>query len=458
MFVYLLASTASAASAASASAVRTYIGATKDVQHRLRQHNRELSGGAKCTAGRQWTLMCFTSGFPDWRATLQFEWAWKYMTKKQGKKGIAGRIAGLHALLQKEKPTSNALPYKNWSDNFTLHVPSETHGQLEKIEGWSALTSGSRSDHRLTSSPTSLSYILLPIMSSSSSSSSSSVSNDVIMSLVTQMAETNKLLTRLLIAQGAAAGLDLSDMKPDGKGKGKGKGKGAAKAPRAKVVAPAPLAGVIRFGSKKEGDYTQFSHMFEAPVNLDGKEYPSIAHYINSVKYLDPTKAGVADDAGNLKAEAIRTEKNVGKVRVMGLGKEYTRPDWESVRLDLFKKALSAKFSSHTALKDKLLGTSDALLEDASQDDFWGIGKDGKGANHGGKMLMQVRVDLGGKKPTAASASSASPAPTCAGAASTSAPTKPKPAARARVVPNPPKMTQSTQAVDSESEEEESDD
>lgn len=383
------------------------------------------------------------------------------MARKSTKNGLAGRIAGLKALLQKDRPTSNATRYVEWKDAFSLDVPCESYGQMTKIEGWTDLVAGSRVDHNKLTTRLTFSLPFKPsfIMSSTvaSSASSSSISNETILALVSQMAETNKLLLRLLLVQGTAAGLDMSDLKPDG---AKGKGKGKAKASRPKIVAPAAAAGVIRFGSKKEGDYTEFSHMFESPVKLDGKDYASVAHYINSVKYLDPAKAGVADDAGNVKAENIRNEKNAGKVRVMGLGKEHTRPDWDSVRVGLLKKALLAKFSSHSALKDKLLATGDALLEDSNQDDFWGIGKDGKGANQAGVALMQVRAELGGKPvptPTA-------PAPASAGAASAASkpaaapkPAATKPAARARVVPNPPKLTQSTQPVESDSEDEEED-
>ena len=50
---------------------RTYIGATNDPAHRLRQHNGELKGGAKATKGKKWTQAFYLSGFPDWSTTLQ---------------------------------------------------------------------------------------------------------------------------------------------------------------------------------------------------------------------------------------------------------------------------------------------------------------------------------------------------------------------------------------------------
>jgi len=69
-YVYLLLSTSNK---------NTYVGATIDVNRRLRQHNREIKGGAKATTsrvykGETWRRICYVSGFPDWSSALQFEW------------------------------------------------------------------------------------------------------------------------------------------------------------------------------------------------------------------------------------------------------------------------------------------------------------------------------------------------------------------------------------------------
>ena len=64
-YVYLLVSTSGA----------TYVGATVDLDHRLRQHNKELKGGAKATSmkverGETWQRHCYVSGFPTWQSAL----------------------------------------------------------------------------------------------------------------------------------------------------------------------------------------------------------------------------------------------------------------------------------------------------------------------------------------------------------------------------------------------------
>jgi len=103
----------------------TYVGATVDLNHRLRQHNKELAGGAHATSvkvaqGCTWNRICFIQGFPDWPAALQFEWRLKQLsrmllkTNKADTPPIQRRIQALHQLLSLDKPTTKAIPYSNW--------------------------------------------------------------------------------------------------------------------------------------------------------------------------------------------------------------------------------------------------------------------------------------------------------------------------------------------------------
>jgi structure-specific endonuclease subunit SLX1 len=117
-FVYLLISTNGL----------TYVGATKNVDKRLRQHNGELAGGAwattsKVVKGETWSRVCYISGFPDWKSALQFEWRWKNISRKISfsKKPLERRMDALKQLLALERSTSKAIPYENWSDNPEIH-------------------------------------------------------------------------------------------------------------------------------------------------------------------------------------------------------------------------------------------------------------------------------------------------------------------------------------------------
>jgi predicted GIY-YIG superfamily endonuclease len=79
---------------------RTYVGATVDPARRLRQHNGELVGGARATAGRSWRRQYLIGGFEDERAALRFEWRWKYLTRQApGDSWLERRAHALSLLL-----------------------------------------------------------------------------------------------------------------------------------------------------------------------------------------------------------------------------------------------------------------------------------------------------------------------------------------------------------------------
>ena len=99
----------------------TYVGATVDLDHRLRQHNKELAGGAHATSikvveGHAWERVCHITGFPDWTAALQFEWAFKFYSRKWPKRmyPLERRMRGLHNLMHLDKPTSKAAAYSTY--------------------------------------------------------------------------------------------------------------------------------------------------------------------------------------------------------------------------------------------------------------------------------------------------------------------------------------------------------
>jgi structure-specific endonuclease subunit SLX1 len=101
----------------------TYVGATVDLDHRLRQHNKEIKGGAVATSrkvsqGQSWKRRCHVTGFPSWQAALQFEWAWKFQSRKLSPKlkPMDRRKRALDNLLQLERPTSKAIPYSEWDE------------------------------------------------------------------------------------------------------------------------------------------------------------------------------------------------------------------------------------------------------------------------------------------------------------------------------------------------------
>ena len=89
----------------------TYAGVSPDVHRRLRQHNGELTGGAKYTTGKGpgWVHVCFVRGFRTKQEVLQFEWAVKHQPPRRTG-GLEARIKKLTATLNAARWTSNAPP------------------------------------------------------------------------------------------------------------------------------------------------------------------------------------------------------------------------------------------------------------------------------------------------------------------------------------------------------------
>ena len=99
----------------------SYVGATVDLDRRLRQHNGEIKGGAHMTTmklkqGKSWHRACYVSGFPTWQSALQFEWRWKQLTRKlnMAQKPIIRRFSALRLLLSLDRSTTKATPFIDW--------------------------------------------------------------------------------------------------------------------------------------------------------------------------------------------------------------------------------------------------------------------------------------------------------------------------------------------------------
>ena len=110
-YVYLLESTRGT----------TYVGATVNLNRRLRQHNKELKGGAKLTGravekGAKWRRVCYATGFPTWKCALQFEWKWKFLTRRtpQGAPALQRRLEALNVLVASERSTSQSIPFSDY--------------------------------------------------------------------------------------------------------------------------------------------------------------------------------------------------------------------------------------------------------------------------------------------------------------------------------------------------------
>jgi ribA/ribD-fused uncharacterized protein len=141
---------------------------------------------------------------------------------------------------------------------------------------------------------------------------------------------------------------------------------------------------VIHFYSTKD-DYGCFSNFAAYPIELDGKLWPTSEHYFQAQKF-----AGTAHEEAIRLAASPMIAARMGRDRSLPL-----RADWESVKDQVMRAAVLAKFEQHQEPRAVLLATGHAtIVEHTQKDAYWGDGGDGSGKNRLGQILMEVRQGL----------------------------------------------------------------
>jgi len=122
-------------------------------------------------------------------------------------------------------------------------------------------------------------------------------------------------------------------------------------------------------------------HSFE----LDGFEWPSVEHYYQAMKYSDEKYR-----------EQIRTATYPADAAKLGKSKKHgRRKDWDKVKETYMTRGTYIKCRTHPEVAKALLATGDLPIMETSQYDYyWGCGRDMRGNNVYGKVLMSVREKL----------------------------------------------------------------
>lgn len=109
----------------------TYNGSTNNLVRRLRQHNGEISGGAKATKyKRPWKFIAIWEGFDSKNEALSCEWRIKHPTntirRPSQYNGYMGRIKSLNLLIKLDIWTSKSTGMGiNTNNQYTLYVSDD---------------------------------------------------------------------------------------------------------------------------------------------------------------------------------------------------------------------------------------------------------------------------------------------------------------------------------------------
>ena len=119
--------------------------------------------------------------------------------------------------------------------------------------------------------------------------------------------------------------------------------------------------------------------------DLDGAHWPSVEHYYQARLFQS-----------NRYKEQIRAAAH--PQQATKLGKTWFQrkhADWKSKRLIWMTRAVYTKCHTHPEVADLLLSSGSEEIIDTTQFDyFWGVGRDGRGENGYGQVLMAVRQRL----------------------------------------------------------------
>lgn len=135
------------------------------------------------------------------------------------------------------------------------------------------------------------------------------------------------------------------------------------------------------------GPYRFLSNFEYADIRLDGNVYPTTEHAYQAAKTLNV-----------LEREEIRLcgEPKFAK----RLGRKVTmRRDWDAIKYSIMLDLNRQKYL-HPHLAKKLLATVNAYLEETNTwgDTYWGVCNE-EGENNLGKILMQIRAEIGPQIP-----------------------------------------------------------
>ena len=112
---------------------KTYCGFTVNPQRRIRQHNKEIKGGAKATRLGTWEFIFLMTGFETSNNALSCEWRLKHPEgkRKKNKKyfGVSGRIHTINDVLKLEKWT-NKCNILNTNCEYIVFVATEIYEKL----------------------------------------------------------------------------------------------------------------------------------------------------------------------------------------------------------------------------------------------------------------------------------------------------------------------------------------
>ncbi len=134
--------------------------------------------------------------------------------------------------------------------------------------------------------------------------------------------------------------------------------------------------------------YYELTNFYPAVISVGGKIWPSSEHFYQAMKFTDQALQ-----------EQIRQSQTQRQAYIIAnKHKDHVRADWDRIHLGVMALAVYTKFAQYEQLANLLLSTGNQVLiqDSGHKDRIFGAGAQYIGRNYLGRILMLVRVLLGG--------------------------------------------------------------
>ena len=119
--------------------------------------------------------------------------------------------------------------------------------------------------------------------------------------------------------------------------------------------------------------------------DLDGFTWPTVEHYFQAMKFDDQ-----AYQQKIAAAQSPEYAKKLGRSRFKRI-----RKDWKEKRKTMMTRGMYICAKTNPEVYEALMASGEKqFVESSAYDYFWGCGRDRRGENQYGKMLMQIRGKL----------------------------------------------------------------
>lgn len=120
-------------------------------------------------------------------------------------------------------------------------------------------------------------------------------------------------------------------------------------------------------------------------IFIEELEWPSVEHYVQAMKYKN-----------ELYREKIRNASHPRDAKKLGESRWRRKtPSWQAERELYMTRGMYIKCRTFPEIAEALMASGDLPILDTSNFDyFWGCGRDGRGKNRFGLVLMDIRKKL----------------------------------------------------------------